>query len=82
MKKIIEQIEAMGLGEDKALAEAIDSADSVEKLISVLRERGIEATAEQLTGLKEGGEDGELTEEALENVGGGWFGFFAGMRTA
>jgi hypothetical protein len=47
MKKIIEQIEAMGLGEDKALAEAIDSADSVEKLISVLRERGIEATAER-----------------------------------
>lgn len=75
MNNVIDKIKEMGLEEDEALDRAIDGAKNVDELIAVLAARGISATKEELLGVNS---EGELTEDALENVAGGWFGFFGG----
>ncbi len=52
----------------KELEEALLKAESLEEILALLKANGIDATLEDLTVEFE---DGELTEDALEDVAGG-----------
>lgn len=54
---------------DKEFADAVDAAESEEELIKVFRAKGIELDESTIHTLMT--EEGELNEEALDNVAGG-----------
>ncbi len=54
---------------DKEFADAVDAAESEEELIKVFRTKGIELDETTIHTLMT--EEGELNEEALDNVAGG-----------
>ena len=53
------------------LEEKLSNAESEEEMIRILNEAGYSVTAEQLKAMAETAE-GELSEDALETVAGGW----------
>lgn len=60
------------------MMEKLENAANVEEVLSILRDNGIEMTADDLkkavSGSVAAGEDGELSEDSLDNIsGGGWF---------
>ena len=60
------------LVEDRQFAEALGAAESVEDMVRVLGEYGVNVTAEELEGLVASvPATGELSEEDLEAVAGG-----------
>ncbi len=66
------------MGEDKSFAEKILTQTENEKLIEIAKAEGIELTVEDIDEINEAvakamrlKNDGELTEEELENVAGG-----------
>ena len=68
---------------DEKLKEAVIKAESVEKLESVLRERGIAFDSAELTSALSDAPDGELNEDALEGVAGGsWVSLLANFIKA
>lgn len=61
----------------REIMEKLDNAANMEEVLSILQENGIEMTADDLkkavSGSMAAGKDGELSEDALDNVaGGGW----------
>jgi len=69
--------------ENEAIKMALSNAKSVEEMVSILKENGIDATVEEITALCTS-TSGELDEGSLSMVsGGGWFGhvvnFFNGV---
>lgn len=66
------------MGEDKSFAEKILSQTEKEKVIEIAKDEGIELTMEDIDEINEAigkalqqNNEGELTEEELENVAGG-----------
>ena len=60
------------LVEDRQFAKALGAAESVEDMVRLLGEYGVNVTAEELEGLAASvPAGGELSEEDLENVSGG-----------
>lgn len=64
-KKFLEIIE------NEEISALIESAASVDEVLAILRDNGLETTAEELGILNIGGEGDELDEAALEDVAGG-----------
>lgn len=55
----------------EALKAKLEAAQTMEDVIQVCAEEGIEVTREQLEAPVPSGPDGELSEDALDNVSGG-----------
>ena len=49
----------------------LETAESMEEVISILNENGAETTEEELIDMMKKEEDGELSDESLEGVAGG-----------
>lgn len=62
------------LMQNEAFKEALSSAKSLEEVASLLRENGLDVTEKDLEALAEKQNEGELDENALEDVSGGMLG--------
>ncbi len=77
-KEIFEKLEALNAQNDQELIDAINNAKSLEEIVGLINAKGIAITEADLTCFTS---DGELTEDALEDVAGGvvsWWPTFKG----
>ena len=80
-KDIFEKLNELDVQNDQELIDAINNAKSLEEMVAIINAKGVNVTAEDLTGELA---SGELTEDALEEVAGGgkfdWGGFKSGYN--
>ena len=75
---ILKKLSESGLDEDSGFLEAMEKVETAEEAAKVLREFGVSATAEEFLAFGKTmmpSEDGELSENDLEDVAGGGKGY-------
>ena len=78
MEQKLTQLQAK-LEADKSLGERLFNLETPEEVKSFLKEQGLEFSLEEINSIRDElvkvvqkGENGELSDEALEGVAGGW----------